>query len=283
VKHLLPVAVCVAQLASASLAQITISPSKDGAASRPAPPAASIEDQPRLLEQLKSDREWWGANKKLVELAEGEYEMEVLEATVNLWHSCKDEAVRERTFLVPARLNRRTHFRQRRQALDEEIAGIARLSARLTAEIEKLGDAELAKGLRATAGALDLKVARLKKTVAELDLQDPEFGPRQELTIVSGGEAGGDNDEEGPATQKTQKAPATRPARERPEAPRDDDRARKAGDVRRVAWVRPFKDAMAKARETGRVVLVKPLMGGSNLPDEGGIPCGGKRDCEGSW
>jgi hypothetical protein len=79
--------------------------------------------------------------------------------------------------------------------------------------------------------------------------------------------------------------PASRPGSRTPAAapPGDARGGPESGDLRRVQWVRPFKEALAKARQTNRVLLVKPLMGGSNVPDETGVPCGGKRDCEGSW
>ncbi len=59
--------------------------------------------------------------------------------------------------------------------------------------------------------------------------------------------------------------------------------SRKRGDLRRVQWTRPFSAAHKIARSTNRVLLVKPLMGGSNTPDPAGVPCGGVNDCEGSW
>jgi hypothetical protein len=31
------------------------------------------------------------------------------------------------------------------------------------------------------------------------------------------------------------------------------------------------------------VLLVKPILGGSNTPSPEGVACGGKEDCEGSW
>jgi hypothetical protein len=59
--------------------------------------------------------------------------------------------------------------------------------------------------------------------------------------------------------------------------------ASRAGDPRRVRWVRPWSEAVAAARASGRPILAKPIMGGSNTPDPDGVPCGGERDCEGSW
>jgi hypothetical protein len=71
-------------------------------------------------------------------------------------------------------------------------------------------------------------------------------------------------------------APATRPASVPATASR-------AGDPRRVRWVRPWSEAVAAARASRRPILAKPIMGGSNTPDPDGVPCGGERDCEGSW
>jgi hypothetical protein len=56
-----------------------------------------------------------------------------------------------------------------------------------------------------------------------------------------------------------------------------------AGDLRRVHWVRPWAKAQEESRRTGRPILCKPILGGSNTPDPSGLPCGGKNDCEGSW
>ena len=55
------------------------------------------------------------------------------------------------------------------------------------------------------------------------------------------------------------------------------------GDIDKIEWVRPFAAAQERARELGRVLLVKPIMGGSNKPNPDGLPCGGVDDCEGSW
>jgi hypothetical protein len=56
-----------------------------------------------------------------------------------------------------------------------------------------------------------------------------------------------------------------------------------AGDLDKIAWERPFARAQELARERNRVLLVKPILGGSNTPRPGGVACGGKDDCEGSW
>ena len=55
------------------------------------------------------------------------------------------------------------------------------------------------------------------------------------------------------------------------------------GDLDKSVWHRPFRAAQKVARAAGRVMLVKPILGGSNQPAPGGVPCGGKNDCEGSW
>jgi hypothetical protein len=55
------------------------------------------------------------------------------------------------------------------------------------------------------------------------------------------------------------------------------------GDARRIAWSNDFEQVLARAKETGRPILCKPILGGSNKPDPDGVPCGGKQDCEGSW
>ena len=58
---------------------------------------------------------------------------------------------------------------------------------------------------------------------------------------------------------------------------------RAASEPPRMNWVRPFADARARAKTAGRLMLVKPILGGTNAPDPDGLPCGGKQDCEGSW
>ena len=55
------------------------------------------------------------------------------------------------------------------------------------------------------------------------------------------------------------------------------------GDLDKIVWHRPYARAQQLARNAGRVLLVKPILGGGNVPDPAGVPCGGKRDCEGSW
>lgn len=57
----------------------------------------------------------------------------------------------------------------------------------------------------------------------------------------------------------------------------------RAGDMRRIQWVRPWDEASKTAAARGRLLVVKPILGGSNTPDPDGVPCGGKKDCEGSW
>ena len=61
------------------------------------------------------------------------------------------------------------------------------------------------------------------------------------------------------------------------------NKAARRGDLRRVDWIRPFDRALTRARRMKRVLIVKPILGGSNEPDPNGLPCGGVRDCEGSW
>lgn len=58
---------------------------------------------------------------------------------------------------------------------------------------------------------------------------------------------------------------------------------RTLGDLDKIEWLRPLAHAREVARQQGRVVLVKPILGGSNTPAPDGVPCGGKNDCEGSW
>jgi hypothetical protein len=55
------------------------------------------------------------------------------------------------------------------------------------------------------------------------------------------------------------------------------------GDLDKIAWERPFARAQQLAREQDRVLLVKPILGGSNTPRPTGVACGGVDDCEGSW
>ena len=55
------------------------------------------------------------------------------------------------------------------------------------------------------------------------------------------------------------------------------------GDLDKIVWNRPFSRAQELARASGRVMLIKPILGGGNVPKRTGVPCGGKNDCEGSW
>jgi hypothetical protein len=75
------------------------------------------------------------------------------------------------------------------------------------------------------------------------------------------------------AAQSESPPPATAAAR------RWDD----GGDLDKIIWQRPFTAARELAQQSGRVLLVKPILGGGNMPKPGGVPCGGKNDCEGSW
>lgn len=59
--------------------------------------------------------------------------------------------------------------------------------------------------------------------------------------------------------------------------------ALRGGDLRRIEWVRPYGPAVERATSETRLLLVKPILGGSNTPDPNGLPCGGKKDCDGSW
>lgn len=60
-------------------------------------------------------------------------------------------------------------------------------------------------------------------------------------------------------------------------------RHERGGDLDKIEWLRPFTAAQQRAREQKRLLLVKPILGGSNAADPTGVPCGGKNDCEGSW
>lgn len=55
------------------------------------------------------------------------------------------------------------------------------------------------------------------------------------------------------------------------------------GDAERVQWVRPYREAARASKERNRLLLAKPIYGGTNTPVEGGVLAGGKNDCEGSW
>jgi len=68
---------------------------------------------------------------------------------------------------------------------------------------------------------------------------------------------------------------AARPAGER--------RFPKGGDLDKIVWEHPLARARELARAQQRVLLVKPILGGSNVPAPLGVACGGKNDCEGSW
>ncbi|HEX6813336.1 MAG TPA: hypothetical protein VF384_17075 [Planctomycetota bacterium] len=78
------------------------------------------------------------------------------------------------------------------------------------------------------------------------------------------------------AAAQSRPEPATTTA---PAARRWDD----GGDLDKIVWHRPFADARRLAKESGRVLLLKPILGGGNEPKPDGVPCGGKNDCEGSW
>ena len=69
-------------------------------------------------------------------------------------------------------------------------------------------------------------------------------------------------------------------------APAQDGAPRRfdaGGDLDKIEWIRPFAKAHRLARDSQRVMLVKPILGGGNAPAPSGVPCGGKNDCEGSW
>jgi hypothetical protein len=57
----------------------------------------------------------------------------------------------------------------------------------------------------------------------------------------------------------------------------------KGGDLDKIVWEHPLARARELARAQHRVLLVKPILGGSNVPAPLGVACGGKNDCEGSW
>ena len=55
------------------------------------------------------------------------------------------------------------------------------------------------------------------------------------------------------------------------------------GDSDRIQWVRPYPKAAEVSKERKRLILAKPIYGGTNTPVDGGVLAGGKNDCEGSW
>jgi hypothetical protein len=65
--------------------------------------------------------------------------------------------------------------------------------------------------------------------------------------------------------------------------PAAERRFPKGGDLDKIVWEHPFARARELARAQHRVLLVKPILGGSNVPAPLGVACGGKNDCEGSW
>lgn len=88
-----------------------------------------------------------------------------------------------------------------------------------------------------------------------------------------------------PQTAGLEPAPPEAPAAAQQD-PAQDPQARRfaeGGDLRKIVWQRPWTRARDLAREQGRVLLVKPILGGSNAPAPDGVPCGGEQDCEGSW
>ncbi|HEX5052891.1 MAG TPA: hypothetical protein VFZ65_14035 [Planctomycetota bacterium] len=78
-------------------------------------------------------------------------------------------------------------------------------------------------------------------------------------------------------------APPQEPTPPAATSPQPAPRFAQGGDLDKIEWIRPFARARELAREQHRVMLVKPILGGSNRPRPGGVPCGGTNDCEGSW
>jgi hypothetical protein len=284
-----PMLLCLVCAAAASRAQVELAPPK--AVPSEQAEAMSKLDLDGLKKKLADDREWFAAARELGRRALDD-EPAVVQLAVDFWTEMeKDPVARERGFVVVAEINRRNWKTIRRTRLEEAIADLGDVLERARKAAGQVPDAKAA-SVQEELDTIARKLAQLRKTVADLDEQDPESGAHEPL------EFGGDDAQAQPPTDAP---PASRPHAQ-PEKPGDGNEKKRepgehaaaralppaghagpAGDARRVPWILPFRDALAQARRTGRVILCKPILGGSNTPDPGGLPCGGRHDCEGSW
>lgn len=251
------------------------------------PPALAGEmgklDLPALKKKLADDRAWFGAARELARRAIDDEEA-VFDLIVEFCAETeKDPLVRDRSSVVVDEISRRNWMKERRARLDEAVADLKDTLAKAKAAAGPSAETKAAPVL-VELETLARSLAQLEETIAALDAEDPEFGEERTIEV----DFGGDEEEEAapPAKKPAEKKPAEKKGAakeaQKQQAAESTPRAAR-GDLRRVPWIRPFRDARAEAERTGRVILCKPILGGSNTPDPDGVPCGGKHDCEGSW
>jgi len=265
-----------------------------------------------LVARLADDALWFDAHEALVRAAIDGRGDEVSDALTSLEARDERPRVHERVALVVAAINRHVHAVERRARTKESVAQLRGAIESLTAATRARHDSKLDMLAEALATALE----EVESTVDELEQTDPEFGEQAQLVFqfedgttrvlvpvgskvppgsrISAPKRAPGAKEPGSAVPKSDAPdePPKSPAPEDDDPPRDDDRRgpwdRPAcdapiGDADKIEWVRPFARARELAAGTHRVLLVKPILGGSNRPFPSGRPCGGKEDCEGSW
>lgn len=277
-------------MAPSSLSQITIETGPPEPEVKQS--SSKIGDLPKLLKQVEERKDYWKARKELLQLASNrEHEEAVVSGVLSLLEKERDLELTESCYSLVSEISRRSttsvyYYDETMEALQEIRLQHKRLvqildSAKLSADV--------AATTKSTLEAMELKIKAVEKVAAQQ--RDALAGKNQEVsfdfelgdgTIVTvepmeGGSAKPDAKGETPTKDQ--------PKKEEPkkEEPKKDQAFAPPSDLRRVAWVRPFEAALKEARESNRVLLVKPIMGGSNTPDPNGVPCGGKRDLEGSW
>lgn len=248
---------------------------------------------PALVAALKDDRGWWDAARELGRYSGGEHEAPVFEALGELWRSTEDPVIHERFYVAFGRLAQPSHIKARRARTEELIDDVKNFLDKAAKALDEAKSPDAAAAAARHAKTAAVKLEQLRREMKELDDEDLRraSGERKTITISTGGD--------GPDEPAPEEDPAPAPPEADPPAPppgggRDGDASPgaaaaapgapdRAGDPRRIRWIRPVAAAVEEAKAAGRVLLVKPILGGSNTPDPDGVPCGGTRDCEGSW
>lgn len=247
----------------------------------------------RQVELLRDDKKWLGARDELVKLARGGELTAIHLCLGDLWRSTEDEVIHERFYDVSRAVIRPSYAENRWATITE---GMDELETRIAA-IEKsaakiAGDGKNREALDRSVAELRSSMLRFQAELKAMKATDSDLHPpsNEPLELPIGGDEPNDDAEPDsrPSEKKDDKAAsssakesangtAAKPSFE-PTIPWNA-----AGDTRRIKWTRPYAEAKKSAVARNRLILSKPIMGGSNTPDPGGVPCGGVNDCEGSW
>ena len=260
---------------------------------RPAEQSTTELPTDELAGLLCAEENWYPIARQLARRAR-HAETEVVDALTDAVSKNRDSSSTSnaRMQVVLGMLNRHRHLERRRTETRKSLESL-RGAAKALSDVAAAKDA-VSDTVRQAIRRVSEQIKSLEETVRELDERDPSSGNKYRVRRVKGGwvaerigskprRSGRGGKPAKNVAPKQDKTPGGGIIRKQGPGGKKMAGDSVQGDARRINWIRPFSKASELARKSGRILYVKPIMGGSNTPAPDGVPCGGQNDCEGSW